>query len=74
MHVFTFFLKVGFNWISPKDCTMGLHWAGSPGESGEGIRVGSCHGALQGIIWEAMSTSNLLNGGGRGIHHGSGFD
>ena len=41
MHVFTFFLKVGFHWISPKDCTVGLHLAGSPGESGEGIRVRS---------------------------------
>ena len=37
----TLFLKVGFHWISPKDCTVGLHLAGSPGESGEGIRVGS---------------------------------
>ena len=41
MHVFTFFLKVGFHWISPKDCTIGLYWAGSPGESEKGIWVRS---------------------------------
>ena len=43
MHVFTFFLKVGFQQIFPRDCTVGLHYAGPPGESWEGIRVGSCH-------------------------------
>ena len=33
MHVFTFFLKVGFNWIFLRDCTVGLHCAGPSGES-----------------------------------------
>ena len=42
MHVFTFFLKVGFHRIFHRDCKVGLHKAGPPGESWEGIRVGSC--------------------------------
>ena len=36
MHVFTFFLKVEFHWISPMDCTVGLHYTGPPGESWRG--------------------------------------
>ena len=40
---FTLFLKVGFHWIFPRDCIVGLHQAGPPGESWEGIRVGSYH-------------------------------
>ena len=38
-----FLLQVGFRWIVPRDCTVGLHLAGPPGEPWEGIRVGSCH-------------------------------
>ena len=30
--------------------------------------------ALRGVIQEAMSISDLLDGGGRRIHHGSRFD
>ena len=43
MHVFTPLLKVEFHRIFPRDCTVGLHKAGPPGKSWEGIRVGSCH-------------------------------
>ena len=44
MHVFTFFLKVGFHWISPKDCTWDFTMRdhlGNPGRvSGSGpVRV-----------------------------------
>ena len=42
MHVFTFFLKMGSHWIFLRDYTVGLHQAGPPGESWEGIQVGSC--------------------------------
>ena len=42
MHVFTSLLKVKFHRIFPRDCTVGLHKAGPPGKSWEGIRVGSC--------------------------------
>ena len=29
---------------------------------------------LEGFIWEAMSISDLLDGGGRELHHGSRLD
>ena len=51
MHVFTFFTKVGFYWIFPRDCTVELHSAGPHGESCEGIRVGSCHPMSRGSTW-----------------------
>ena len=46
MHVFTFFLKMGFHWIFPMDCIVGLHKAGPLGEFWKGIRVGSYHNKL----------------------------
>ena len=42
MHVFTSLLKVEFHRIFPRDCTVGLHKAGPPRKSREGVRVESC--------------------------------
>ena len=34
MHVFTFFLKVGFHWIFPRDCTVDFTRRDHPGNPG----------------------------------------
>ena len=42
MQVLLSFLKLGFHWTLPRDCTVGTSLGGTTQESWKGFRVRSC--------------------------------
>ena len=66
MHVFTSLIKVKVHRIFLRDCIVGLHLAGPPEKSWEGIRVGSCQSASfflctnDSVLINFISTLNVI--------------